>query len=63
MKRITVDGTKYTRTTHCWIQYEDGKSGTLYMGDEAIPTPNLLASPVLLPKRLYWAFLQLYAVL
>ena len=33
MKRITVEGTRYTRTANCWIQYEDGKTGTLYMGD------------------------------
>ena len=33
MKRLTVDGTKYTRTTNCWIEYDDGKVGTLYMGD------------------------------
>ena len=33
MKRITVDGTRYTRVDRNWIEYEDGKTGTLYFAD------------------------------
>ena len=33
MKRITVDGIQYTRTTTCRIEYEDGKVGVTYMSN------------------------------
>ena len=33
MKRITVDGVRYTRTKTARITYEDGKVGMLYFAD------------------------------
>ena len=33
MKRITVDGTRFSRVSGCWAEYDDGKSGAVYVSD------------------------------